>query len=281
MCAPRRNVAGRPGDGGLATAPDALADLETTVHGFLAAAVDDADAERVVVGLDGSLGAAVTATLAADAVGPERVTGLVMPARLRHAVAAREAEAVAEALGIDSARVHLQPLLAAFQSAMSASAGPTDDPIATENALVRLRAACAYYVANATNGVVVGTCNRTDRLLGTVTKHGDTGVDFLPLGDCYRTEVRALADALEVPVDAGPETRVPGPRAGETDRGDPELSDEELDRLLHLLVDERLAVDVVAADVGVAPDVVERVAGWCVATRHKRRRPPTPTTYTG
>jgi NAD+ synthase len=263
-------------DAGLVTDPERLETVAAGRHEFLADVVADAGAERAVLALDGGLGSAVVATLAADALGPDAVTGLVMPAYLTQADAAREAELVAEVLGVDRTRVQLTPLLVAFQTALESSPGATDDLVATESALSRLRTACLYYVANVTEGVVLGAADRTALLTGTVVKHGDTGVDCLPLGDLYRTEVRALASVLNLPdpTDADPLGTEAIGAAPARDEGS--LADADRDRVLHGLVDKDESAATVADRLDLPRAAVDRVARWCAETAHKRRVPPTP-----
>jgi NAD+ synthase len=258
------------------TDPERLRAVAAGRHEFLADVVADAGAQRAVLALDGGLGSTVVATLAADALGPDAVTGLVMPAYLTHADAAQEAELVADVLGVEHTRVQLTPLLAAFQSALESSPGATDDLVATESALSRLRTACLYYVANVTNGVVLGTADRTALFTGTVVKHGDTGVDCLPVGDLYRTEVRALASVLDLPepTEADP-VGAEGMGAAPA-RDGAALTDTERDQTLHGLVDRGESPATVADRLTLPREAVDRVATWCAETAHKRRVPPTP-----
>jgi NAD+ synthase len=266
-------------DDGLATEPRATRRLRQVLSAVLEDIVVDADAEGVVLTLDGSVDTTVAATLAVEAVGVDCVTALVMPATMADEAGARDAEAVADLLGVEYRRLPLQPLVGAFQEVLGRSGQPGDDIVATENAIDRLRTACSYYVANTTDALVVGTTNRTRRLLGPLSKYGDTGVDCHLLGDCYRTEVDALAASLDVPesLRQRPVERLVGTDETVAERFG--LAPRTLDRVLRLTVDEGDGPAAVADRVGVDPDTVARVGRWCTATRHKRRQPPKPSTY--
>ena len=258
---------------GLTTDRETLTRVASSLRGSIEDIVADAGAERAVVALDGGLGSTATATLAVDGLGADRVTGLVMPAYLDHAAAAREAELVADVLGVPHARLHLHPLLAAFQRVVEPAPGPGDDLVATGAALSRLRTACAYYVASATNGVVLGAANRTDLYTGRVVKHGDTGVDCLPLGGLYRTEVRALGEVLDLPEPTQTAVAEPDRMAATPVREEAALDEADRDRVLHALVDRDLRPAAVAEQPELPREAVERVAAWCAETEHRRRGP--------
>lgn len=260
----------------LATTPQALRRLQELLPAFLESFVSDAGADRAVVALDGGVDSAVTAALAAEALGPDAVIGLVMPVHKSHEVAARDAEAVASALGIEHRRCPLRQILAAFQEAVGEAGESADDFVALGNAQERFRMACAYYVANTADGVVVGSTNRTDRLLGTVTKYGETGTDCHLLGDLYRTEVAALAGDLGIPDELLGDSPQYGFEASERDADALGVRPVTLDRILRLHVDEGRGAEATADRLGVDPTAVERVAKWCRATRHKRHHPPKP-----
>ncbi|WP_455448548.1 NAD(+) synthase [Natrinema thermotolerans] len=266
------------GSDGLATTDDALSRLRERLPTFLERMVADAGAEGVVVPLDGGVETALAATFAVDAVGQDRVTGLVMPAFLSHEAVSRNAEAVATSLGIDHSRLQLQPVLAAFQETIGGSSGPADDLVATTNALSRLRMTCAYYVANATDALVVGPINRTQYLLGSVAKHGETGADCLPFADLYRAELEALARAVGIPEDLTVEAAGSPLHPGGSPATGLDTDPETVDRILRRRIDEGVDAGTVADRTGVETETVERLAAWVERTRHKRRRPVRPST---
>lgn len=262
---------------GLATTAAAQRRLQELLPVFLGDLTEKADADGLIVPLDGGVETAVAAALAVDAAGADAVHGLVMPAGLTDEATARTAETVAEMLDVDCRRLQLQPVVAAFQETIGATGQPADDVHAMDNAVARFRTATTYYVANRENALVVGPVDRTDRLLGTATKYGETGADCFPFGDCYRTEVRALAAAMDLPVgmlDGGPRVAHHEPTDAERLGVDPET----VDRALRLHVDEGRDATAVADRLGIDRVVVTRLADWCRATRHKRHQPPKPST---
>lgn len=258
---------------GLATGTRAVRRMKQLLPAFLDQKLDNADADGFVVALDGSVGSTVATVLAIEATSADRVLGLVMPAQLDDETSARAAEAVASMLDIDYQRLHLQPLLSTFQRVIGAAGEPADDIVAMRNVCERFRMACLYHVANTTNRLVLGSINRSQRLLGSMTKHGENGVDISPLSDVYRTEVTALARGLEVPEEILERRQRPIDESYQSDAERLGIEPATLDSLLHYLIDRDDSESVIAERLEVDPSVVRQVREWCVATRHKRHPP--------
>lgn len=145
--------------------------------------------------------------------------------------------------------------------------------VAMENASERFRMTCAYYVANTTNRLVVGTVNRTERLLGSVAKYGQNGVDIALFGDLLRTEIEALARDMDLPTDIVDRPQGQIEHVGPTDAEKLGVEQETLDSLLHYSIDEQRSDDAVAELVNADRSTVRRARQWCAATRHKRHQP--------
>jgi len=178
----------------------------------------------------------------------------------------------------------LRPLLEAFENtvgdgldpARAAADRPHERNQAIGNVLARLRMCCAYYAANRQSRLVLGTANRSELLLGYFTKYGDGAADTFPIGDLYKTEVRALAKRLGVPRRIVSKEPTAGFWADQTDADDLGASYSVIDPLLRRLVDEDEPIDEVATAVDVDRAVVCNIAALYTATEHKRQRPPTP-----
>jgi NAD+ synthase len=255
------------------------------VRSFLASTVAAADAEGVVVNMSGGLDSTVTAALAVEALGADRVYGLTLPCNKVGAHHARDAEALADALGIDHDTVHLHSLFAQFGAVAPDRFDLHDEPILSGNAIARFRMTLAYLAANATNGLVCGTANRSELLLGYFTKHGDGGADMHPIGHLYKTEVRALAGELDVPEFVVEKPPTAGFLPGQRDTDDLGAPYELIDRVLRLGVDRGLDAATVAerlsgnesADGDVDEETVADLLERHRATAHKRTTPDVPT----
>jgi NAD+ synthase len=266
-------VESAPGDAVAIDDPDA--ELERAVS-FVRETVSAADADGVVINMSGGLDSTVAAAIAVEALGSDRVYGLILPCNKIGAHHARDAEGLAEALGIDHDTVHLQPLLAQFGNVAPDRFGLHDEPTLVGNATARLRMTLAYLAANATGRLVCGTTNRSERLLGYLTKHGDGAADLLPLGHLYKTEVRALAETLEVPGFVLEKPPTAGLLVGQRDADDLGADYDVVDPVLRLAVDEGVEAGTVAARLGLGRETVDDLLERHRATEHKRTPLPMP-----
>lgn len=245
---------------------------------FVRSTVSATSAEGVVVGLNGGLDSTVAATLAVEALGSDRVFGLVLPSSKIGSRSAQDAEAVADILGIETETIHLQPLLMCFGD-LAAHTDLHGDPIARENLVDRLRMTMLYLTANSRDRLVVGTTTRSELLLGSFTKHGDGAADLLPLGGLYRTEVETLAEDLEIPAFLTEAPAAMGFYPGRSDTHDLDEPQSVIDSVLRELVGGNDDPDRIAGTLGVDAETVDRIARRHEATAHKRRLPLTPETH--
>lgn len=275
--------------------------IKTECTAFIRDVVDDANANGVVVAISGGIDSATAATLAVEALGKDAVYGLVLPTEASSGTNMADAKRVVWDLGIDYRSLDLKPLLDQFIEMMSAKYALTKsradhgstrvfEPTAPSeksslttargNATARLRMTAAYYEANTTNRLVLGTGNRTELLLGYFTKYGDGGVDLLPLGDLYKTKVRELASYLGVPERIIEKPPTAGLWAEQTDESELGASYETIDAILQLLVEEERTVAETVEALDLDTDLVEKFARMYEETAHKRAPPPTPQTRT-
>ncbi|WP_159435740.1 NAD+ synthase [Halobaculum gomorrense] len=242
-------------------------------------AVEAVDADGVVVCLSGGIDSATAAALAVDALGASAVTALIMPTDTTAEAAVADARAFADSLGVDRETVALAPAVDVFKRYVAPRIAPAGDVYAAGNLAARLRMACAYLVADATNALVVGTSNRSERLLGYFTKYGDGAADVFPLAEHDKTAVRALATRLDVPpeiVSKPPSADFWPEQTDESELGAPYAA---LDRVLAALLaaaDDATPPEPVDEAASVDRETVERVVERVAGSAHKREYPPAP-----
>lgn len=260
---------------GFLTETDQLEAVREAATTFIEDRVTSAGARGVVVGLSGGIDSTLTAHLAVQALGSERVLGLGLPTRA-DADNATEAQTMAEGLGIEFREVDLRPLVDVFEDHVAAAVAPSGGRRAVGNATARLRMCALYYAANARSSLVCGTANRSERLLGYFTKYGDGGADLFPLGNLYKTDVQALAQHVGVPRRIIAKEPTADLWAGQTDAEDLGARYSDIDPVLRRVVDRSERVEDAVEDLHVAPETAERVARLYVDSIHKRTVPPTP-----
>jgi NAD+ synthase len=149
---------------------------------------------------------------------------------------------------------------------------PASDRVRRGNILARLRMIVLYDQSAAFEGLVLGTGNKTEILLGYTTLFGDSACALNPIGDLYKTQVRQLAAAVGVParILAKPPSADLWP--GQTDEGELGVTYAEVDRLLYLLVDERQTAEA-CVEAGFKPAMVRKVVGRIRRNQFKRMPP--------
>lgn len=241
----------------------------STIEQFLRAHALGGGMEGVVLGLSGGIDSALTARLAADAIGPAHVLGLLLPDAAFPPALIAETEEYARALGIESMTIPIDGIEHAFADALP---GPTD-VVTIGNTKARIRMVVEYTIARRRRRLVAGTGNKSELLLGYFTKYGDGGVDLLPIGDLYKTEVRELAAALHLPEAIRLRPPTAGLWDGQTDEAELGAPYEVVDRILRGLEELRSEAEIVAAT-GIPADRVRDIARRVEAGRHKRRPAP-------
>ncbi len=249
--------------------PRLPAHAEATIRTFLQSEVGRS--AGVVLGLSGGVDSALCARLARDALGPERVLAVVMPAPGPSEALVEEARAFAASIGIDARVVPVGGLVDALRTALPAITEAED----LGNATARARMMVLYALARSAGRRVLGTGNKSEILLGYFTKFGDGGADLMPIGDLYKTEVWELAERLEIPERI--RTRVPsaGFWEGQTDEAELGMAYRDLDRILLGLEELRSEAEI-AERTGLPLPAVEAVAHRVASNRHKRRLPVIP-----
>lgn len=235
--------------------------------GFIQDQITKVGMKRAVIGLSGGIDSALSAYLSAEALGAENVLAVRMPYKSSSEDSLSDAEQVIETLGLAALTIPItamaEPLFAQFPEMSDTRKG---------NVMARLRMTILYDQSVVWGGLVMGTSNKTEFLLGYTTIYGDSGVALQPIGDLYKTQVRQLAAALDIPrsiLDKPPSADL---WVGQTDEGELGYTYAEVDQLLYLLVDERYTVEE-AIDEGFERAFVEGVWRRVKSNHYKRTMP--------
>jgi NAD+ synthase len=236
--------------------------------GFIRSEVTRAGFKRAVVGVSGGVDSALSCILAAEALGPQNVMAIRMPFRASSPDSLSDAQSLIEQLGVQSATFPItemvEPLLAAI---------PEGEKVRRGNVMSRARMLVLYDFSAATRGLVIGTSNKTEILLGYSTQWGDAAAAINPLGDLYKYQVRQLAAAVGVPDAILKKAPSADLWPGQTDEGELGFTYDEADRLLYRLVDLRYSVEDCLAE-GFPQSFVSEVLERIRRNHYKRVMPP-------
>lgn len=260
-------MSGRNGHGGVPPLPLNPRLLETMLVGFLRDEIGKTGCTKVVVGISGGVDSALSAALAARALGPENVLGIRMPYRLSSQESLDHAAELSEATGIETITVEISAQIDAYFEGF-----PEADTMRRGNKMARERMTILYDHSARIGGLVLGTSNKTELLLGYGTLHGDMASAVNPIGDLYKTQVWDLSRAVGVPesiIDKAPSADL---TPGQTDEDDLGFSYPEVDRLLYAMVDLRYSrEELLRAEFDA--EFIDTVAARVQRSQFKRRLP--------
>ncbi|TLZ67385.1 MAG: NAD+ synthase [Methanobacteriota archaeon] len=239
------------------------------VTSFIRHHLAESGARGIVLGMSGGVDSSLVAALCVRAVGSEKVVGIWGGEGPAKGADFRDASEWAKALAIDLERHDIAPLVRAFERSLTTRRG---DRNARGNVKARIRMIILYYIANTQGRIVMGTGNKSEIAVGYFTKFGDGGVDFLPIGDLYKTQVREMASFLGVPKRIVEKVPTAGLWKGQTDEGELGIAYADLDRVL-LGIEIHLSAEEIAGQTGIALKKVRRVEDLVSRSAHKRKPP--------
>lgn len=207
---------------------------EKILTGFIYSELNRVGFQRALLGVSGGIDSAVSLYLSAKALGPENVLAIRMPYKTSPAHTLEDAQAMIDDLGVQTMTIEItsmvDPLIDQFEDMTKIRAG---------NIMARMRMIVLFDQSVAFNGLVMGTSNKTELLLGYSTIFGDSAAALQPIGDLYKTQVRQLARHLGVPEQVIAKAPSADLWQGQTDEGELGFTYADVDELLTMLVDQR------------------------------------------
>lgn len=214
------------------------------------------DLNGCVLGISGGVDSAVVAYLSVNALGKEKVHGILMPYDKQ---STQDALLVAEKLGISYETINIKPIVDAFKQAAPQY---FNAKLSEGNLRARIRMCLLYGYANTKKMIVTGTGNKSEIMIGYFTKHGDGAVDVLPIAHLYKTQVWEVAKQLKIPKSIV--EKVPSAELwdGQTDENELGINYYTLDEILK------------GETKSIETELIEKVDKMVKNSAHKRSTPP-------
>jgi len=232
-----------------------------------------------VIGLSGGIDSAVTAHLAAEALGPERVLGVVMPGPFSSDHSIEDAEALGRLTGIETRRAEITPIYDVFLETFRQVLGSRDDyGVAQQNIQARIRGAIVMAVSNAEGRLVLATGNKSELSVGYCTLYGDMVGGLAVLGDVYKRDVYALARLANRDGERIPRNTIEKPPSAELAPGQLDSDDlpeyDVLDAILEQVIEGKRGASQIEPPPGASPKLVRDVIARLDRNEYKRRQAP-------
>jgi len=237
------------------------------VVSFIRDGVSKVGFRKAVLGLSGGIDSALVLFLAVEALGAENVVGVRMPYRSSSEGSLSDAQKAIDQLGIESMTIPITPMVEPLMEQF-----PDMSSMRKGNIMARQRMIVLYDQSAAQQALVIGTSNKTEALLGYTTLYGDSAAALQPIEDLYKTQIRQLSRALNVPqsiLDKPPSADL---WIGQTDEDELGYTYEQVDKVLYLLVEGRYTVDEAAAQ-GFDHEFVANVWRKVQRNHYKRTMP--------
>lgn len=235
---------------------------------FIKDAVHKNGFKNGIVGVSGGLDSAVTLALTQRALGKKHTFALLMPFKLSSKESLDHGRLICEALEVKYDIVDISPMVDAYFQQF-----PTENKVLIGNKCARERMSVLYDFSARKAALVVGTSNKSEMLIGYSTLFGDSAAAFLPIGDLYKTQVRELAEYLQIPAEIIEKKPSADLWQDQTDEGEIGITYKELDEILFNMADLRKGYNELLK-MGFSKINIEKVKQLVVKSQYKRTMPP-------
>lgn len=242
--------------------------IELAIESF----VEGSKSRGVVVALSGGIDSAVVLKLASHVVDTR---ALIMPEMdVSDPVDIKDAEELAKSLNVKYSLIEINDIADSVRKVFPwVEFSEKNKRLSLANIKPRVRMLLTYLAANLDGRLVLGTSNRTELLLGYVTKYGDSACDFEPIGALFKTQVGQLALHLGIPEQIIRKKPSAGLWVGQTDEEELGAGYEVLDDILHLMVDRDYSIEKTAKELSIDTLLINRVFSRVKGSEHKRFLP--------
>jgi len=235
------------------------------IKDFIKTYVESSGAKGVVLGLSGGVDSALVAVLCSQALGKKNVRCFFLPDETTPIKDIEHQKLLIKKFGLQCETKNITSIV----KEMIKYCVVKPDKYALANIKARIRMILVYAYANMTNCLVCGTSNKSELLVGYFTKYGDGGVDIMPIGDIYKTQVRKLAKFLKIPDEIISKPPTAGLWKNQSDEKELRISYEKLDIILAGL-EKKIDIKNISKEAEVKKQVIERIKNMRKNSQHKR-----------
>jgi NAD+ synthase len=238
------------------------------IENFIARKKSEIGFEKGIIGLSGGIDSSLTTVLVKRALSDRQIEVVFLPETTTPEVDRNDVESLARKFDLNVRTIELDGLVSAFEDKV----GELSE-LGEANVKARIRMVILYALANQSNGLVIGTGNLSEWLLGYFTKYGDGAADLAPLTHLYKTELKPIARRLEVPESIITKPPSAGLWEGQTDEDELGGSYDQIDRVLYLKHDRGYGLNEAKGELDLDPDFVEGIYTMVENSSHKREEP--------
>lgn len=248
-----------------------FSEVEMKIELFIKDYLKKSEAKGVVLGLSGGVDSCTTAALSALAIGGNKVLGLLLPEQETHTITDMDhAKLVAKKFGFKTQMIDITSTLETYYTSIPIF--EQNEKLWKGNIKARTRMVYIYYYANELNMLVCGTSNKSETMMGYFTKWGDIAADIAPMMDLYKTQVRKLAQQIDVPNEIVIKPASPTLWRGQLAERELGIKYETLDLILYGL-EHFMEPEEIAHQLGIEEVLVKKIKRRWLFMEHKRRMP--------
>lgn len=244
---------------------------------FLEKHLKNAKKEKFVLGLSGGVDSSVVAGVVCETIGKEKLVAVKMPYKTSNPQSEKDADLVIKKYKLNSYRVDISNIVDSYFEENHFLTEDTSNPffrVRKGNFAARARMAILFDISARENGLVLGTGNRSEILLGYTTWYGDSASSLNPIGNLYKAQVYQLAKHLGIPENIVSKAPSADLWANQTDEGDMGIKYKDADAVLYLIYDAKKNPSEVSRILKISTGMIEKIIQRVKNNQFKRKLPP-------